>query len=234
MNPPHLRLLNRGETMKVRILAAVAALALGTAIGGAANATTYLLTTSDVAAFQGNGPYGQVTVTGTATDLHFDVQMFGSYQIIDTGSHFAFTGDVTGTINSLSLPSSEYHLAGSPPTSQPDFTLTKGSISNSPFSGFDFGLNCTSCGPGSNNPFGQHLIFDLLGTGLSVQQASTHNNTPIFFAADVTDANGNTGTVGGGPLGGIPEPATWGLMIAGFGAVGAAMRRNRAAALTVA
>lgn len=31
--------------------------------------------------------------------------------------------------------------------------------------------------------------------------------------------------------GGVPEPATWALMIAGFGATGAALRRRRAAAL---
>ena len=30
--------------------------------------------------------------------------------------------------------------------------------------------------------------------------------------------------------GGVPEPATWGLMIVGFGAIGAVLRRRRAAA----
>ena len=29
-------------------------------------------------------------------------------------------------------------------------------------------------------------------------------------------------------IGGIPEPATWGLMIAGFGIVGGSLRRKRA------
>ncbi|MCS6986475.1 MAG: PEPxxWA-CTERM sorting domain-containing protein [Sphingomonadaceae bacterium] len=29
----------------------------------------------------------------------------------------------------------------------------------------------------------------------------------------------------------VPEPATWGLMIAGFGLVGAALRRRRATVL---
>jgi hypothetical protein len=218
--------------MKVRILAAVAALALGAAIGGgAAHAATYMLTTSD--AF-GSGDFGEVTVTGTSTDLHFDVQMFGSYQIIDTGSHFGFTGDVAGTISSLSLTPSEYYTTGHPATSQPDFTLTTGSAANSnpPFSGFDFGLNCQSCGNGSNSPFGQHLVFDLIGTGLSVKQASTYNNTPIYFAADVTDADGNTGVVGGG--GAIPEPAAWGLMIMGVFGIGAVMRHKRRRALSAA
>ena len=34
----------------------------------------------------------------------------------------------------------------------------------------------------------------------------------------------------GGPSRGVPEPATWGLMIAGFGMAGAALRRRRAVA----
>jgi hypothetical protein len=33
------------------------------------------------------------------------------------------------------------------------------------------------------------------------------------------------------PLGGVPEPATWGLMLVGFGGLGAMMRRRRSAAL---
>jgi hypothetical protein len=32
--------------------------------------------------------------------------------------------------------------------------------------------------------------------------------------------------------GGVPEPATWGLMLVGFGGLGAMMRRRRSAALT--
>jgi hypothetical protein len=224
--------------MRVRVLAAVAALALGTAIGGgAAHAATYLLDTSG--AF-GTGSFGEVTVTGTSTDLHFDVQLFGSYQIIDTGSHFSFSGNLSGVASgfTLSLPSSEYYTTGSPPTSQPDFTLstdTSSGISNPPFAGFDFALNCQSCGSGASGPFGSHLIFDILGTGLSVQPATSYGEEPIFFAADVTNADGGTGAVGGGPPGGgVPEPATWGLMLTGVFCIGAAMRQRRQRALTAA
>ena len=34
------------------------------------------------------------------------------------------------------------------------------------------------------------------------------------------------------PVGGVPEPTTWSLLIAGFGAVGAAVRGRRATAVT--
>jgi hypothetical protein len=41
------------------------------------------------------------------------------------------------------------------------------------------------------------------------------------------------GAIGGGPVGGaIPEPTTWALMILGFGAVGATLRRRRVAVLS--
>jgi hypothetical protein len=47
---------------------------------------------------------------------------------------------------------------------------------------------------------------------------------PAVIRFDVNDA-----PVTGG---GIPEPATWGLMLVGFGGLGAMMRRRRSAALT--
>ncbi|MBI1196456.1 MAG: PEP-CTERM sorting domain-containing protein [Phenylobacterium sp.] len=40
------------------------------------------------------------------------------------------------------------------------------------------------------------------------------------------DNFGTDGAVGGG---GVPEPATWALLVLGFGAAGATMRRRRAA-----
>jgi len=35
-------------------------------------------------------------------------------------------------------------------------------------------------------------------------------------------------------FGGVPEPATWGLMLGGFGAIGGAMRSRRKAAVSFA
>ena len=41
------------------------------------------------------------------------------------------------------------------------------------------------------------------------------------------------GDVGVGPIGGgVPEPAAWSLMILGFGAIGASVRRRRRMAAT--
>jgi hypothetical protein len=56
-----------------------------------------------------------------------------------------------------------------------------------------------------------------------------------WFAADIYDGKtGQTYNVAardafGPPLGGVPEPASWALMILGFGAAGAMLRRRRVA-----
>ncbi|WP_421935542.1 PEPxxWA-CTERM sorting domain-containing protein [Phenylobacterium sp.] len=47
----------------------------------------------------------------------------------------------------------------------------------------------------------------------------------------VTDGPGNEATYYEGSAGPIPEPATWSLMIAGFGLAGFGLRRTRAAAV---
>jgi hypothetical protein len=52
----------------------------------------------------------------------------------------------------------------------------------------------------------------------------------ITGAGNVTSAIGRPAEGGGGGgAGGVPEPATWALMIGGFGGVGALMRRRRMA-----
>ncbi|HEY3948769.1 PEPxxWA-CTERM sorting domain-containing protein [Phenylobacterium sp.] len=58
----------------------------------------------------------------------------------------------------------------------------------------------------------------------------------VIFPGDLTNETAftptppNPGSPGGGPTGGIPEPAGWALMILGFGALGAMTRRRRWAA----
>ena len=50
----------------------------------------------------------------------------------------------------------------------------------------------------------------------------------IFTISDVRDTPAHQAfAVGWPPEGGVPEPATWGLMIMGFGAAGAMLRRRR-------
>jgi hypothetical protein len=39
--------------------------------------------------------------------------------------------------------------------------------------------------------------------------------------------DGNTGNIGGGVVAGVPEPATWGMMLLGFAGLGFAFRQTR-------
>ena len=52
------------------------------------------------------------------------------------------------------------------------------------------------------------------------------NNTPFSSTFSPRNFNGAL-TYSGGIPGGVPEPASWALMIGGFGLVGASMRRRR-------
>ncbi len=94
---------------------------------------------------------------------------------------------------------------------------------------------------------GLQLSFDG-GIGLVVDQPGPHS--PILTPFNVHAPSAGTynfqlsyGECCGGPaelildlnnapVGGIPEPATWGLMLVGFGGLGAMLRRRRSVALT--
>ena len=74
-------------------------------------------------------------------------------------------------------------------------------------------------GPTSNGTAWTYAISDLaLGVGTyTVNLAGTANPDAAF-----------QGTVKFNLAGGVPEPATWGLMLLGFGLMGSSMRRRRA------
>src|SRR4051795_2826854 len=141
--------------MRVSTLLATTIGGLALATAGAANATTYLLQYSG--AF-GSGSFGTVAVTGGPTDLHFVISL-PTDKIIDTGSHYAF---------SMNLGGSGFALTG---LATSKFTLSTGTSSNSPFTGFDLALNCLACGPGASSPWGSSLVFDITGSNLSVKAA---------------------------------------------------------------
>jgi hypothetical protein len=64
--------------------------------------------------------------------------------------------------------------------------------------------------------------------------ALTGQHSLKVFYADRAQVAANLGlsSVGLNTLSGTPEPATWGLMLVGFGGLGAMLRRRRSAALT--
>lgn len=92
---------------------------------------------------------------------------------------------------------------------------------------------------GTNGAFGYSNINGAFSDFADdVGPNSSSSNFAFHFAAeasdyviDVSDQNGDLRTAQGPAQSGAPEPASWALMIAGFGAIGAMLRRRRAGAL---
>jgi hypothetical protein len=108
--------------------------------------------------------------------------------------------------------------------------------------------NSASCGGAFSRNFNlpTGFIFSVLleASGFIVYDPTATVSGPGAFSADVDPANLisidptfaalNPGVSlainsGSGPAPGVPEPASWALMIAGFGLAGAALRRRRTA-----
>ncbi len=103
--------------------------------------------------------------------------------------------------------------------------ISKGAIGNeSPFGGFGYSLDWN--GPNGNPTGVSNLSFEIFTAGGPLTLGSTlYNGQALYFAADVL-SNGTTGNVAGGVLA-VPEPATWALMILGFGMLGSGLRLRR-------
>lgn len=195
---------------------AVIALALTFGAASVANANTYTLNLT--AGQNGPAPYGSVDVILSAPNtLQYTVTLNNGMGFVDTGSHNAFSFALVGA------PALTY-------VGPAGFTLSTASngISNSPFGGFDYGLNCSVCVQ-ANNGYHQPLIFTVSAAGLSLASidfADDYNGNKIRFAADTIN-QGVTAAVGGSILTSVPETATWGMMMLGLGMVGLGLRIRR-------
>lgn len=127
---------------------------------------------------------------------------------------FSLFGTPSATINLLNVLTGQ--SASFSTLALPDNALSGGSLSNSEQLRFGF-LN------------GAFLPFGNLGFNPNV------NNT---YQLTLTGANGLQTTafaqVGTGAVAAVPEPATWALMLLGFGGMGIAMRRQRSGRATLA
>jgi hypothetical protein len=95
---------------------------------------------------------------------------------------------------------------------------------------FPGGFDVDVCASSSNNNCpaadGQGDLFS--GTFELTFAAGTSSITLGGFVdryASLTELNGGSGE--GTPVGGVPEPATWGMMLLGFAGIGMALRRSR-------
>ena len=65
------------------------------------------------------------------------------------------------------------------------------------------------------------------GTNVYYGFAYTTDNMLNSYGFETTPGASSTATVAGAPAGAVPEPASWALMLGGFGLVGGAMRARR-------
>ncbi len=104
-------------------------------------------------------------------------------------------------------------------------------------SGFGFGDNILSTGFFSVNTAPELAsLFTALGSGTLAYSLSDVDPFDNFY--DFTrGVDGGLINVGTGPIvtpGGVPEPAAWAMMLAGFGLVGGAMRRRQKVSVSYA
>lgn len=195
----------------------------------AASFAVYDFTQTDVAGF-GSGPFGSVKVTDNGATLDVLVTLAAGFVFRQPpdGSHtsFAFSilGDPAVSITNLSSGFESVALpAGDSVTAQP-------------FGYFFTGINCTDCTAGYNGGVSPKSLSFTIGTAGPLDFSSLGFGTKgdnISFAADLANSAGKTGSVGAvfTTIGRdapppVPEPATWAMMLVGFGAIGAAMRRR--------
>jgi hypothetical protein len=220
------------------------------ALPQAASAATWVSTLNSSDA-QSNGPWGTVTLDELdANTVEVTLLLAPGYKIVDTGAHHAFT------FNLVDSPNSSVSIVTPTGGTNPLTYLGEGSFGNPPFGSFANAFSC--CGPGANNskttPF-TFTVSNASGISFAGQGYTTDTNGNLasfgtgnrfgpnsggwWFAVDVIAPNGGpTGAVGAGTpvlvTTPVPEPATWAMMIGGFGLLGAAVRRRRAAGRAIA
>jgi len=239
------------QMMNKNLLAAIAA---GTLLLGA-NAASATVQVYDFTVYQAGftGNLGSVTVTDHGTNtLDFDVVLANNvyFQLTNGGAHDAFWFDLPGlganksVSFNISAPNAPGGGTGDYPTGG---LFTGANYDNNDYgqgflSNYDYAMRVQDqSGTKQYYGDGDHLTFSVTGaTPLSIASLGTGQsetvggqNYNVVFGADLRQCaaevclTGPVGAVARSIPAGVPEPTTWGLMIMGFGAIGAMLRRRR-------
>jgi hypothetical protein len=199
------------KKLQMGICAAVAAAGLVLGASGGALANTYNLDIDHCTGGCNNGtqPFGTVQVTETSGNLDFLVTLNSTYIFNQSNGLDAFVFGFSGAAPALSGLSGNFSLDPTLPQHEDGFGT------------FQVGILNSTTG-------GQSLSFTVLNETIANLAISTGAGSDhVLFAADIV-GNGFTGPVGGSTLvAGVPEPATWGMMLLGFVGLGFAFRQQR-------
>ncbi|MGH9647147.1 MAG: PEP-CTERM sorting domain-containing protein [Bryobacteraceae bacterium] len=181
------------------------------------------LNSTEVVAF-GAGPYGTVELKldGSAIDFTVDLADGFGFNLIDSGTHeaFSFNNEIGGTLALSGFSSSLYSDYGAGPGTNPPFSSFTNAVKSSCTNGSGCGVNKLTFAVNRTGGFTD--VNQLIGP-------STGNGTVAYFAADIANLDGVTGVVGATGAGipnTVPEPVSSGLMGIGLIAMGLLRRRR--------
>ena len=240
--------------MNLKLIGATVAAAVLAVASASQASATYHFTFNQSAAFSG-ATAGGIDVTDTGSGLTFDVSLLSGYLFKASGTNhdsLAFNLDVAGLSISPLHPTNNlgnnflFQAAGSsfsePPFNDNPFNYAIDCITETHGPGAHAG--CVNGPDATKNP--QSYSFSIAGVGIGdLFSNNVYNTKDIWFSADITTVPGVgafagstaaavTGNIGAtmDPRGIVPEPATWAMMLIGFGGMGALLRRQRRQAAT--
>ncbi len=183
---------------------------------------TFNLNTTAVGAF-GSGPFGTVELklNGSAIDFTVDLADGFGFNLIDTGTHeaFSFNNVIGGTLALSSFSSPLYSDSGAGPGSNPPFSTFTNALKSTCTNGGGCGVNVLTFTV--SRTLGFTDVNQLIGL-------STGSGTAAYFAADIANSAGATGAVGAtgfGTTSTVPEPVSSGLV--GIGLIALSLLRRR-------
>jgi len=210
---------------------ALTAMVAALAVAGASQATVMVSDFTVDGASGGLGvaaPYGQVSVDDAGGTLAFTVNLFDGLVFRDAPdkNHWSFSFDLGGA--AATITNITDNGAGT-------FANVAGSHNQTPFGTFQYVIDCGSCSTGYNPASPTQLKFVVTGSSALTVDSLAKSTGGYLFASDVSNTHGDTGNIGAiGFKAGVPEPATWAMMILGMGGVGTVLRSRRRQALAFA
>jgi len=221
--------------MNKYLIGAVAAASLS--LGGAAHASTYLLNVDNCSGGCGSASYGQINVSGETTGvLTIDIELNANTTIFQEAGQDPH-GEVWFNTNTSSVT-----VGGlvDPFTANGLQSAGAFKANGNAFGTWDYLIQRDHDGNPSNPAGGQHsMTFTLTGPASLALESDLVDGKNLFFVVDIASYNATTGalintgrvgaTLSGTPTtnSGAPEPASWALMILGFGGVGGVLRSRR-------